>query len=158
MQMPIGILETRPAFYVIGPLIGLVVVGLFAVTNKRIGVMGGFSNVVELGSGRITTIDWRGWFLIGVLGGSLLYRLGAGHNNVGEGFGWLTRTFDSNVIVAAFLVGGGILIGFGTKVAGGCTSGNGLGGCSSGSAGSFAATATFMGTAIACSFLIKAVT
>jgi uncharacterized protein len=151
-------LDTRPAFYVIGPLIGLVVVGLFAVTNRRIGVMGGFSNVVELGSGRITTIDWRGWFLIGVLGGSLLYRLGAGQDNVGEGFGWLTRTFDSDAIVAAFLVAGGVLIGFGTKLSGGCTSGNGLGGCSTGSTGSIAATFTFMSVAIASSFLIRALT
>jgi uncharacterized protein len=151
-------LDTRPAFYVIGPLIGLVVIGLFAVTNKRIGVMGGFSNVVELGSGRITTIDWRGWFLIGILGGSLLYRVGAGQDNVGEGFGWLTRAFDSDAIVAAFLVAGGVLIGFGTKLSGGCTSGNGLGGCSTGSTGSIAATFTFMGTAIVCSFLIKALT
>jgi uncharacterized membrane protein YedE/YeeE len=51
----------------------------------------------------------------------------------------------------------GALIGFGAKTAGGCTSGNGLGGCSAGSTSSFAATATFMGTAIAVSFLIKAV-
>jgi uncharacterized membrane protein YedE/YeeE len=151
-------LQTRPAFYVIGPLIGLVVVGLFAVTNRRIGVMGGFSNAVEIGSGRIATIDWRGWFLIGVLAGSLIYRLGAGQDNVGEGFGWLTREFDSDVLVAALLAGGGVLIGFGTKLSGGCTSGNGLGGCSSGSAGSVAATATFMGTAIVCSFAIKALT
>jgi uncharacterized membrane protein YedE/YeeE len=150
--------QTRPAFYVIGLLIGFVVLGLFAVTNRRIGVMGGVSNLVELGTGRIAVVDWRGWFLIGVLGGSLLYRLLAGQNNVGEGFGWLTRTFDSDVVVAAALVAGGVMVGFGAKVMGGCTSGNGLGGCSSGSAASFAATGTFIATGIVASFAIKALT
>ncbi|MDX6668511.1 MAG: hypothetical protein QOK04_1891, partial [Solirubrobacteraceae bacterium] len=40
---------------------------------------------------------------------------------------------------------------------GGCTAGNGLSGISMGSLASLAATATFFGTAIAFSFLIKAV-
>jgi uncharacterized membrane protein YedE/YeeE len=151
-------LQTRPAFYVIGPLIGLIVVGLFAVTNKRIGVMGGFSNVVERVDGRIDAIDWRGFFLIGVLGGALIFRLLSGANTVGSGFGWLTRTFSSDIVVVAVLVAGGVLIGFGTKLAGGCTSGNGLGGCSTGSAGSIAATVSFMSVAIAASFVIKALT
>ena len=151
-------LQTRPAFWIIGPMIGLIVVGLYAVTNKRIGVMGGFSNVVERVDGRIDTIDWRGFFLIGVLGGALIFRLLSGDDTVGSGFGWLTRTFDSDIVVAAFLVGGGLLIGFGTKLAGGCTSGNGLGGCSTGNVGSIAATASFMGVAIAASFVIKGLT
>ena len=53
------------------------------------------------------------------------------------------------------LVVAGGLIGYGAKRAGGCTSGNGLGGCSLGSPASFAATATFMGVAIVTSFVIK---
>jgi len=31
----------RPAWYLLGPLIGLVVVGLFATINERFGVLGG---------------------------------------------------------------------------------------------------------------------
>jgi uncharacterized protein len=151
-------LQTRPAFYVIGPLIGLIVVGLFAVTNRRIGVMGGFSNFVERADGRIDTIDWRGFFLIGVLAGALIFRLLSGADTVGNGFGWLTRTFDSDIVVAAFLVAGGVLVGFGTKLAGGCTSGNGLGGCSTGSAGGIAATISFLSVAVAASFVIKGLT
>ena len=95
-----------------------------------------------------------------VLGGSLVFRLLAGSGAVPDGYGWLTRTFSGagNVLIGVLLLVGGVLIGFGAKTAGGCTSGNGLGGCSAGSTGSFAATATFMGTAIAVTFLIKAVT
>ena len=151
-------LQSRPAWYVLGPLIGLIVLGLMATINQRIGVMGGYSNVVERATGRASELDWRWWFLGGVFGGSLVWRLLAGQSTVPEGFGWLTRTFSDDAVVIAILFGGGILVGFGAKMAGGCTSGNGLGGCSQGSAASFSATATFMGTAIAASFLIRAVT
>jgi hypothetical protein len=152
------LLETRPAWYVIGPLIGLVVVGLMATINHRIGALGGYSNLVERVTGRseATDTNWRAAFLGGVFVGGLILVLLRGADTVGEGYGWLTRTFSSDAIVVAILFGAGILIGFGAKTAGGCTSGNGLGGCSTGSPASFAATATFMGTAIAVSFLIKA--
>jgi uncharacterized membrane protein YedE/YeeE len=150
----------RPAWYVLGPLVGLVVLGLLVAINERFGVLGGYSNVVERVTGRSPTIGWKGWLLVGVLGGSLLFRLLAGSGAVPDGYGWLTRTFSGagTVVVGVLLIGAGALIGFGAKTAGGCTSGNGLGGCSAGSTSSFAATATFMGTAIAVTFLIRAVT
>jgi uncharacterized protein len=148
-------LMDRPAWYVLGPLIGLVVLGLLAAINERFGVLGGYSNVVERVTRRSPVFGWRGWLLVGVLGGSLLFRLLAGDATF-HGYGWLTRTF-SDPVTAVLLVLGGALIGFGAKTAGGCTSGNGLGGCSVGSGASFAATATFMGTAIVMSFLFRAV-
>jgi uncharacterized protein len=151
----------RPAWYVLGPLIGLVVLGLYASINERFGVLGGYSNVVERASGRIPALGWKAWLLAGVLGGSLVYRLVAGQSTVGHGYGWLTRTFDGqggHLAVGALLLVAGGLIGFGAKTAGGCTSGNGLGGCATGATSSFAATATFMATAIACSFAIRALT
>jgi uncharacterized membrane protein YedE/YeeE len=154
------LLLNRPGWYVLGPLIGLVVLGLLVAINERFGVLGGYSNVVERVTGRSPTIGWKGWLLVGVLGGSLLFRLLAGSGAVPDGYGWLTRAFSGagNVLIGVLLLVGGVLIGFGAKTAGGCTSGNGLGGCSAGSTSSFAATATFMGTAIAVTFLIKAVT
>lgn len=155
-----GVLEQRPAWYVLGPLIGLVVLGLLVAINERFGVLGGYSNVVERVTRRSPAFGWKGWLLVGVLGGSLLFRLLAGGGAIPNGYGWLTRTFSGGwqVLVGVLLLVAGVLIGFGAKTAGGCTSGNGLGGCSAGSTGSFAATATFMGTAIALTFLIKAVT
>jgi uncharacterized protein len=155
-----GVLGDRPAWYALGPLIGLVVLGLLVAINERFGVLGGYSNVVERVTRRSPTFGWKGWLLVGVLGGSLLFRLLAGGGAIPDGYGWLTRTFSGGwqVLVGALLLVAGVLIGFGAKTAGGCTSGNGLGGCSAGSTGSFAATATFIGTAIAVTFLIKAVT
>ena len=153
----VNFLQTRPAAIVLGPLIGLVVLGLAATLGNRIGAVGGYSAVVERVSGRAQSLGWKAWFLFGILAGSLLFRLLAGRSDVGDGFGWLTRNLDGPLVAVA-LVAGGALIGFGAKLAGGCTSGNGLGGCSAGSPASFAATGTFMATAIVASFAIRAVT
>jgi uncharacterized protein len=154
------LLAQRPAWYVIGALLGVVVIGLLATTGQRIGVVGGYSNLVERATGRVPRIGWKAWFLLGVLGGGLLFRLLAGAPTVRHGYGWLTRTFthDTTLVVGLVLLAGGVLIGFGAKVAGGCTSGNGLGGCSAGSPASFVATATFMATAVAASFILRALT
>jgi uncharacterized protein len=147
----------RPGWYVIGGLIGLVVIGLLVTINERIGVLGGYSNVLERATDRTPRLGWKAWFLFGVLGGSLVFRLLAGHSTVQHGYGWLTRTFhhDQTLVVGAILLAAGTLIGFGAKLAGGCTSGNGLGGCGAGSPASFTATGTFIAVAIAGSFVIK---
>jgi len=94
----------------------------------------------------------------GLIAGAAVYALIAGGPDF-HGYGWLTNTFtgDSRFLVAPILVVAGVLIGFGAKLAGGCTSGNGLSGTSMGSLASIVATVTFFATAIAVSFLIEAV-
>ena len=52
------------------------------------------------------------------------------------------------MVIALILLVAGVLIGFGAKTAGGCTSGNGLTGTSMLSRAALVATATFFGTAI----------
>ena len=52
---------------------------------------------------------------------------------------------------------GGIMVGFGTQMAGGCTSGHGLSGCSQLVPASLFSTVIFMGSAIALSFVMKIV-
>jgi uncharacterized protein len=54
------------------------------------------------------------------------------------------------------LLFGGVFIGFGTRMSGGCTSGHGLCGVSRFQPGSLAATASFFGTGIGVSFLLGA--
>ena len=145
----------RPAWWLVGPLIGLVVVALLATLSERIGVLGGYSNVVERVSGRTHELGWKAWFLFGIVGGALLHALLAGFPRTADGYGWLTRTFESDVLVAALLFAAGTLIGFGAKTAGGCTSGNGLGGCALGSRAGVVATMTFMATAVFVTFLTR---
>lgn len=150
-------LTQRPAWYVLGPLIGLVVLGLAATINQRIGALGGYSDLVERATNRSSGLSWKAWFLFGIIGGALVFHVLSGSPSMARGYGWLSEAFRSDVVVGLALVGGGILIGFGAKTAGGCTSGNGLGGCSAGSPASFAATGTFIGTAIFVSMITQAV-
>ena len=147
----------RPPWFVLGGLMGLVVLAAYALLNERVGVVGGFSDVVERVTGRRAVLGWKAWFVFGVVGGGLAFRLLAGEATVRHGYGWLTRELDGP-LVGAVLVLAGVAIGYGAKAAGGCTSGNGLGGCSAGSRLSLAATATFMAVAVGVSFAIEAVT
>ncbi|MFB6678168.1 YeeE/YedE thiosulfate transporter family protein [Streptomyces sp. NPDC056390] len=62
-------------------------------------------------------------------------------------------TADSIAMIAVLFVGG-VLIGFGTRLAGGCSSGHGLSGCGRLRPVSIVATAVFFGTAVAVSFLL----
>jgi uncharacterized protein len=152
------VFDEQLAWYLAGPTLGLCVVACRVLFNGRLGVTGGFSELIEKFSQRSLDLDWRGWFAIGVfLGGTLFLLLSGGPTF--HDYGWLTRTFDGftgGVAIVAILFGAGILIGYGAKLSGGCTSGNGLSGVSMLSPAALAATATFFATGIAVSFLIEA--
>jgi uncharacterized membrane protein YedE/YeeE len=143
------------AWYVGGPVLGLCVVACRALFNGRLGVTGGFSEIIDQVRRGSATFDWRGWFAIGILLGGTVFVIGNGGRGF-EGYGWLTRHLDGVAIGAVLLVSG-VLVGYGAKRAGGCTSGNGLSGTSIFSPAALAATATFFGTAIVVSFAIEAV-
>ena len=151
-------MDDQLAWYVAGPVLGACVVAWRVAFGTRLGVTGGFSELVAKVSGGSLRFDWRGWFAIGILVSGTIFALVRGAPGF-EGYGWLTETFTGNsrVWIAPILVIAGILIGYGAKVAGGCTSGNGLSGTAMWSLSSVVATATFFGTAIVVSFAIKAV-
>ena len=151
-------MDGQLAWYVAGPVLGLCVVACRALFNGRLGVTGGFSELVtQLGRGSLR-FDWRGWFALGIVGGGLLFAVAHGGTDI-DGYGWLTRTFDGTggaLLVGAILLLAGVAIGFGAKTAGGCTSGNGLTGSSLLSPAALVATATFFGTAIVVATLVEA--
>lgn len=147
--------RSQPPSLVAGALLGACVVLMYLVANTRLGVVGGFSDVVERASDRSFRLGTRGTFLLGIVLGGLLFALASGGRLL-EGYGWVTREF-SDPTAAVLLVGAGALIGFGAKTAGGCTSGNGLCGNATGSPASMVATATFFGTAVVVSLLTAAV-
>ncbi|WP_307082670.1 YeeE/YedE family protein [Streptomyces canus] len=72
--------------------------------------------------------------------------------DMGPVFRNLVTADSTTMIVVLFL--GGVLVGFGTRLAGGCSSGHGLSGCGRLSPVSIVATAVFFGTAVAVSFLL----
>jgi uncharacterized membrane protein YedE/YeeE len=145
-------------WYLAGPALGLCVVACRILVNGRLGITGGYSEIVEKVRTRSLGFDWRGWLLIGVLLGGAGFAIVAGGPDF-HGYGWLTADLHGSdqVWVAPILVVAGVLIGYGAKLAGGCTSGNGLSGSAMLSRSSIAATATFFATAIIISFLTRAI-
>jgi uncharacterized membrane protein YedE/YeeE len=140
-------LAHRPPPYVGGILLGLLVVAVLWVLNERLGVSGGIG---EIAHGRF---GWRSWFVFGITGGALVFSLLSGTWRVGDGYGWLAA--HGPVATGLALAGAGLLIGFGTRTAGGCTSGHGIAGTALGSLASFVSTATFVGTAIVTAFFLQ---
>src|SRR3954447_19250504 len=140
------------AWYIGGPVLGLCVVALRWLLNERLGATGAWADVVARVSSRGAGLGTPGWLLIGLIAGGLVFGVfGAGF----DGYGWLTDNLSTWAIVP-ILVASGFLIGYGARLAGGCTSGNGLSGNAILSPASLVATATFFATAIAVSFLIEA--
>ena len=146
------------AWYVGGPVLGLCVVAVRGLLGERLGITGGFAEVVERVSDRSFAFGWRSWFVFGLVAGGAGFALVAGGPDF-HGYGWLTDTFSGPglVLAGAILLVSGVLIGFGARSAGGCTSGNGLSGNAMASPASLVATVTFFATAIVVSFAIDAV-
>ena len=96
-------------------------------------------------------------FLASIVIGGLLAALSSGHWRLMTDMGATYTAFFGNGPSAwLILFVGGLCVGVGTQMAGGCTLGHGITGNSSLQVGSFAATATFFATAVIVSFLLKA--
>lgn len=70
--------------------------------------------------------------------------------------GLAAETLGNGATAFLALLAGGMMIGFGTRMAGGCPSGHGLSGCSRLQGPSFLATAIFFGTGTLVSFGLEA--
>jgi uncharacterized membrane protein YedE/YeeE len=151
-------LHSQLAWWIGGPILGLCVVAMRWLMNERLGVMGAWSDVVDTLAARRLSFGPFGWMLFGLVVGAAGFALVAGGPDF-HGYGWLTDTFDGTggtILVAAILLVSGMLIGLGTKIAGGCTSGNGLSGNAMLSPASLVATMTFFATAIVVTLVTEA--
>ena len=109
---------------------------VFGVSGLVAGVVTGFGRADDGRVGRIA-------LLAGLIAAPLVFGL-FGH--------WPQVTVDAS---AGAIVAGGLLVGFGTRLAGGCTSGHGVCGLARLSPRSLVAVATFMATAIATVFVAR---
>jgi uncharacterized protein len=151
----VHIVATPLPWYIVGPLLGLTVAGMYAVTNKHLGISGSYVQFAD--AVRRRSIEpYRLWFLAGLLLGGAVFGV-LGGNPQGMGYGLLSRVL-SPAGLALVLFGGGVLLGFGARWAGACTSGHGLTGCSTRSPGSMVATATFMASAVGLTFVLHVAT
>lgn len=116
-----------------GMLIGLSAALMLAFNGRIAGISGILGGFLEAGEGW----SWRGLFLLG---------MGLG------GFGLLAvmpATMPGSAISSLpALIFAGLLVGYGTRMGGGCTSGHGVCGISRLSTRSLIATAMFMGAAM----------
>jgi uncharacterized membrane protein YedE/YeeE len=148
------VLGHRAPWYVAGPLIGVLIVTLRALVNKPLGALGGYIDLAEQGL-KPSRWEFRSYLLLGFVLGGFLFAMLTGHFAASLSFGRLDRAFAQLPTELAALVGAGAIMGFGARMAGGCTSGHGMCGMSLGSPASLVATATFFATAVVGAHLLS---
>lgn len=123
-----------------GILLGLASALLILVNGRILGISGILGGLLH---GTRRDIAWRLSFLLGLLAAPLVYLLFATPSAPRIDAGWTT------------LVIAGVLVGVGTRYAGGCTSGHGVCGLSRLSPRSLAATLAFMGAGFLTVYLAR---
>lgn len=130
-----------------------VTLALLYLGNRRLGISTGFEDLCAMvvrapyfsREGLVSGGAWRLPFLLGLmLGGALSAALGGSWHLT-----WDLGMFDQAIGLGrmgklAWMFVGGLCIGFGTRMAGGCTSGHGIFGMANLERPSFIATASFM--------------
>ena len=123
-----------------GVLIGIAATMLWLANGRIAGISG---IVGGLWTARINDITWRAAFIIGLIAAPLLYAVVVGPPRI-------TIPAPLSVVII-----GGFLVGFGTRLGSGCTSGHGVCGIARLSPRSLVATITFMASAFATSFVLR---
>jgi uncharacterized membrane protein YedE/YeeE len=112
-----------------GVIIGLAVVVFFLLNGRLVGISGIASNALTEKNNRFDNF----LFLVGLIMGPILYTLFTSKQ--------ISVTISNSYIL---LIIAGLLVGLGTRIGGGCTSGHGISGIGRFSLRSIVATITFM--------------
>ncbi len=123
-----------------GALIGLAATLLYVALGRIAGISGILNTAIEQRADR----GWRIAFLLGLIGGAGLW----------FAFGVAVAAPPSGVPMP-WLIGAGVLVGFGTRLGNGCTSGHGICGLARLSKRSLVAVVTFMGAGFVTVFLLR---
>ncbi|NQU72004.1 MAG: YeeE/YedE family protein [Rhodospirillales bacterium] len=124
-----------------GALIGVSASLLLWLNGRIAGISGIAGGLLSPSKGEMT---WRALFLIGLVGGVAIYRLAGGE----------LQSIQINGSIPLLLIGG-LLVGLGTGIGGGCTSGHGVCGMARLSPRSIVATVVFLGVAAGTVFVTR---
>ena len=124
-----------------GVLIGIAAALLLVANGRIAGISGIVGGVVQPDG---PEWRWRVGFIVGLVGGTALAML--------AGFGPASIAVTGSM---PLLIGGGLLVGFGTRLGSGCTSGHGVCGLARLSPRSLAATGIFMATGAATVYVMR---
>lgn len=125
-----------------GALIGLSASVLMLLKGRIAGISGILGGVIE----RSQQMGWQAPFVLGLILAWPLYTVSHGP---------IPFEINDNLLLIAIA---GMLVGIGTRLGSGCTSGHGVCGISRGSARSIIATVVFMAVAIVTVWLKRAIT
>ena len=125
-----------------GGLIGLSAVLLMAFSGRIAGISGIVAGLLPPKPAEDRT--WRIAFILGLLLAPAVLAIFTGDNRIG-----------APTVGPVMLIAAGLLVGVGTALGGGCTSGHGICGISRLSPRSMAATATFVATAMVTVFIVR---
>jgi uncharacterized protein len=151
--MPLILHGLAPIHWALGGLgIATVVVLLAFLYRRRMGCSSGFDDICSLAvplpyfrrAGLLTDRQWRLPVLFGLLSGGAFSALLGGGWSVTWSLGMLDeRLALTHAQKVAWMFAGGLFIGFGTRLGGGCTSGHGIFGLSNLEKGSLLSVLTF---------------
>lgn len=148
----------RWPFWAGGLALGAVVLLLLWVDNKLLGVSTGVSELCAVRTNPAVRGSWRLRLLAGiVLGGAVAGLLGGRHPTFALG-SFDTLVGDNPLVKVPLLLGGGLLVGYGARTAGGCTSGHGIVGTALGAKSSLVATSLFMAGGFVATFVLGRLT
>lgn len=123
-----------------GMLIGLATALLMLLNGRTAGISGIVGGLLAR---KASEVGWRATFAAGLLLGAVAYVLATG--------GAFPVRVEASLPV---MVAAGLLVGFGTRLGSGCTSGHGVSGIARLSGRSIVATLVFMGAAILTVFVV----
>jgi uncharacterized membrane protein YedE/YeeE len=125
-----------------GTLIGASASLLWVASGKVAGISGILAGALAPAPGR-SGLSWQHWFLLGLmLGGLALVR-------------FMPMALAQSPRGLPWLLGAGLLVGVGTALGNGCTSGHGVCGISRGATRSIVATLVFMSTGMLAVFALR---
>ncbi len=135
-------------FQPLPPLLGGLLIGtagalLLYLNGRILGISGIYGGLIK--PSNRTEVPWRAAMVLGMMCGGFILRL------------WFPEVFDVPLPVRQpfWLVSAGLLVGLGTAISSGCTSGHGICGISRLSPRSLVATGTFMALGMFTVFVIR---